>query len=103
MQSLMHDVRTVRRWVRTESDQEDGDCVAVFTRGGVYRLSFRPTQSSKEDSEQGTIHRTGHRIYANDTHDFLQGDRIGDDTGPTMEVVTVIDNTTGQIMEVSDL
>lgn len=102
MQSMMYDVRTLYRWKRVEADQEYGDCVADYKRTRPYDLSFRPTPTSIESTEQGTVHRTGHRIYTNG-HDFQEGDRIGGWDRPTMEVVSVTDHTTGQIIEASDL
>ena len=104
MQTMLYDSRLMRRYARVEATQDDGDAVAEYVlQVGQYRLSFRPTARTKEDTERGTIPRVSYHVYVNDTHDFEVGDRIGDDSEEKFEIFSVIDNFTGQVLEVSEL
>ena len=103
MQSWMYDVRVKYRYERREAEQEDGDAVAEYVRGKQYMMSFRQTTNTIEDSETGSVNRVGYRIYVNETHDFVQGDRIGEWDEQEFVVNSVLDNMTGQLLEVSQL
>ena len=103
MQSWMYDVRMKYRYARVEAEQEDGDAVAEYIRGKRYALSFRPITETSEDGEGGTVVRNGHRVYVNQTHDFVQGDRIGDWDTQEYVVTSVYNNMTGQVLEVTKL
>lgn len=103
MQNLMRDVRRLYHYKREEREQEDGDAVAEYVRKRRFMMSFRPTANTMESSEQGDVHRVGYKVYINDCHDFLEGDRIGTATETQFTVTSVLDHITGQILEVTQL
>lgn len=53
--------------------------------------------------EQGAVTTTPFTAWVNDTHDFEVGDRIGTATDQLYEVQTVLDNLTGQNLELTEL
>lgn len=103
MQSMIFDARALVRYKRVESVQEDGDAVATYVKAGSYLVSIRQTRNSVVHTELGDVHQVGYTAWVNDTHDFAEGDRLGDSTAQLYEVASVLDNITGQSMELTVL
>ncbi len=102
MQSMIYNARWMWRFERVETEQEDGSCVAEFRKNGKYLVSVRPTSKTLSGTETGDVSTQIHRAWVNDTHVFKPGDRLGE-TEQEYAVAVVVDNLTGQSMEVTRL
>lgn len=104
MQSMMYDCQWKYRYARTEGEADVyGECVTEFKRSERVLISYRQTANTIEQAESGAIHRVGYRLYINNGHPFLQGDRIGTKDAMELQVDSVLDTPTGQVIEASQL
>lgn len=103
MQSMLVKAVRMYRYIRTEAIQEDGQAVAEYSQGAQYLISIRPLRRGSTPLEQGDVPTTPFTAWVNDTHDFAVGDRIGTATDQLYEVQTVLDNLTGQNLELTEL
>lgn len=101
MQSMIYDAHWLWRYARGFVESENGDCVAEFVKTRQYLISIRQTRNTMTSTELGDVHSIGYRAWVNETHDFVEGDRIGDENGPQYIVGSVLDNSTGQSMELN--
>lgn len=102
MQSMIYNARWMHRFERIEAEQEDGDCVAEFREAGRFLVSIRPVTKLYSSMETGEVHTRMFQAWVNDTHAFKPGDRLGE-KADEYTVVTVVDNYTGQKLEVAEL
>jgi len=103
MQSMLVKAVRMYRYIRTEAVQDDGQAVAEYPQGSQYLISIRPLRRGSTALEQGDVPTAPYTAWVNDTHDFEAGDRIGTATDQLYEVVTVLDNLTGQNLELTAL
>lgn len=104
MQSMLTDAVRLYRYQRVEEDQEDGNAVAGFAKSSrTYLITIRPMRTAITQAEQGTVKTKMFTAWTNDTHDFQEGDRLGDADNMIYAVESVLDNQTGQSMELSKI
>ena len=104
MQSMMYDCQWKYHYKRIEGEADVyGECLVEFKRSGKVLISYHQTANTIEQTEGGAIHRVGYQLYVNNGNPFLQGDRIGTKDTMELQVDSVLDTPTGQVIEASQL
>ena len=100
----MYDCQWKYHYKRIEGEADVyGECLVEYKRSGKVLISYHQTANTIEQTEGGAIHRVGYQLYVDNCHPFLQGDRIGTKDAMELQVDSVLDTPTGQVIEASQL
>ena len=101
---MMYDCQWKYHYKRIEGEADVyGECLTEFKRLGKVLISYHQTANTIEQAEGGAIHRVGYQLYVNNGHPFVQGDRIGTKDAMELQVDSVLDTPTGQVIGASQL
>ena len=101
---MMYDCQWKYHYKRIEGEADVyGECLVEFKRSGKVLISYHQTANTIEQAEGGAIQSVGYQLYVNNGHPFVQGDRIGTKDAMELQVDSVLDTPTGQVIEASQL